>query len=136
MTYGTRTALKQFNEWYTEGYMSRNTTLNVDFLYEIDGCEAILKDEIPGDIDRIFCRLPNDGPLGKTAFGKTGLGRGTGLVDETDLPKLRAINQPINLDFHEMSVRYSTDTEDYEWEILAFGPAVKKSMSDNVNIKI
>ena len=135
MNFGSRTALKHFNEWYTEGYMSRNSNLTTSLLYELQGCQQLIENTILGSDDNIFCQSPNKASLGKTALGKHGLGNGIGIVDETDLPKFRIIHTPTNEDFHEMQVVYSSNDIDFQWEILAFGPAVSKSIKDNVSIK-
>lgn len=139
MNFGDREQFKFFNEAYFEGYMSKNTVLEIRNLYEIYGCAGESFREISYDKNpEIFCDPQKDGSLGKTSLGKRGLGNGIGTVDETDLPKVHAIVSFGNTgkDFRELGPRFSSNGVDYQWEILTFGYAEDTSQYQGVAIKV
>lgn len=137
MNFGDREQFKYFTEWYFEGYMTLNTELNIKFFYDLYGCSGTSLKKINQSMNgNIFCIPPNFGSLGKTSLGKKGLGRGIGSVDDTELPKVHAVVEAAAQDFREMTVEFSTDEIDYQWEILSHGPAVDTSSSQSYDIKI
>jgi len=139
MNLGDREQFKFFNEAYFEGYMSTSTSLEMRILYELYGCNGqVFKDINLNENENIFCVPPNEGPLGKTSFGKRGLGNGVGVEDETDLPKVHAIPEFGNTakQFREMAPVFSSSGLDDQWEILAFGFADDTSQYQSVDIKL
>jgi len=119
--------------------MSTSTSLEMRILYELYGCNGqVFKDINLNENENIFCVPPNEGPLGKTSFGKRGLGNGVGVEDETDLPKVHAIPEFGNTakQFREMAPVFSSSGLDDQWEILAFGFADDTSQYQSVDIKL
>ena len=139
MNFGDREQFKYFNEGYFEGYMNTGTSLEMRTFYELYGCNGQAFSDINLDAnENIFCVPPNEGPLGKTSFGKRGLGNGIGVEDETDLPKVHAIPTFGNTakQFREMGPQFSSSELDDQWEILSFGFAVSNSEYQSTDIKV
>jgi len=138
--YGNRHHKKHFNEWLTEGYMSENTVLNLEIKYDYLGSRGVRSFTINGDGSQnsnILFKSSDDGSLGKKSLGKASFGgkEGEALLP-TDLNKFRAIQETTNNNFYEMQVSYSSNEEDYRWELLAFGGNVKLATADNNEIKL
>lgn len=132
--FGDRANYKHFDEFYSEGYISSNTTLTLRILYEYKGSESIREFTIDGsDQDILF--FPNvDGSLGKQSLGKMSLaGRGD-TISELLPPKFRVIKDTTDLDFYEIQVQYESDGDDQHWELLAWGPNAGMSTAQNVQI--
>lgn len=118
--YGTRTQSKGYNEFYVEGYISPNTTLNLGVQYDIDGCATTTSFDIDGTDAQIVCLSSDDASLGKTSLGKHPLGSGITAFNNT--PKFRVIKTfPIRY-FYEDQISFSSEGIDQQWEIIAFGP--------------
>lgn len=132
--FGDRVNKKNFDEFFAEGYISSNTTLNQDLYLDYEGCTATKSSEIDGSDSRIICGVSADGSLGKQSHGKYSLGGSTGDIDELLPPKFRVIKETNKEDFREMQVVFSTNDVDQNWEILAFGPNVTMSSDDNFDI--
>ena len=136
--YGERSLLKQFNEWYTEGYMSEATNLNLILRYGINGCEGLIQEEILGTDSVLFCPGENpDNSLGKFSLGKQPLGSviESDVNDENLPPKFRHIRTGAQPNAHEFQIEYSTNDTGQDWQLLAYGPAVSDSFADDVAIK-
>ncbi len=131
--YGKRAETKFFNEFYYEGYIQQNTLLNIGIKYEIDGCSSIQTYTVNGADTQVVCIPPTDASLGKVPLGKNPLGGSLDAVN--NLPKMRGIKTFPRLDFYEVQFSFSSIGIDYAWEILAFGPLVTESPSNNNNIK-
>lgn len=135
--FGDRANLKTNDEYYTEGYITSNTTLVQRVRYDYLGASGIEDYNILGSDTRIIFSTTSgdDGSLGKQSLGKRSLaGRGA-TVDETLPPKFRVIKTMAKTDFYEQQVQYSSNETDARWELLAFGPNVTPSVSDNNAIK-
>lgn len=131
--YGSRAWGKNFNEWYTEGYIKSNTTLTFTSKYDFGGFSGISSYDIDGaDTDIIFSTI-SDGSLGKWPLGSMPLGSITDSI--SNLSKFRVIQEIKDIDFYEHSPVYSSNDSDYQWEILAFGCNAEFSVSDNQPIK-
>ncbi len=118
--YGTRTTSKGYNEFYVEGYISSNTTLQVGIQFDIDGCARQTFKEIIGSDTQIVCLASDSASLGKVPLGKNPLG-GV-LVPATTTPKFRVIKTfPLNY-FYEDQISFSSTGIDQQWEVIAFGP--------------
>lgn len=132
--YGTRAYTKIFTEYYVEGYILGNTTLNCDYQFETDGNAAPVKNFLSGSNPVAVAIRSSNASLGSLPLGQAPLGGQT--TTNPDLPpKFRYIftNQPDN--FYEMQAQFSSYGIDFRWEILAFGPAVRKSQYNNARIK-
>lgn len=132
--FGKRANKKHMTEWYTEGYISSNTDLNVRILRDYEGSEGVQTYVIAGEDDRIIFDLTSDGSLGKQSLGKRSLaGRGA-TQDQILPPKFRHIKGLTGEDFYEMQVEYSTNDIDQVWEIIATGTDAELSASNNASI--
>jgi hypothetical protein len=135
--FGSRCNLKNWNEFYTEGYISSNTTLNVKLQLDLDGCGTPLMYQIDGDDSQYVCLPKSGGSLGKNSLGKRSLaGRGKDSTVDILPPKFRHKRTNKQIDFFEMNVTYSSNDVDQRWELLAFGPKVIMSDNDSVLIKV
>lgn len=133
--YGTRTAFKDANEFYVEGYINANTTLSCGLTYELDGCATTRTFEIDGSDTQVVCLSQTQGSLGKDSLGKIKLG-GTSIASLTDLPpKFRAIPTFNNTPFFEVSPSFSILGVDQRCELLAFGLNATESKQQPVHIK-
>lgn len=134
--FGTRKDLKSANEFYIEGYISENTTLNATLTYEIDGCSTVKTFEVEGDDHQIVC-LPTQGivSLGKVSLGKVKLGGIGGASIQNLPPKFRVIKTLTNTDFFEYSLSFSILGVDQRFELLAFGLLAYSSTQLPVYIK-
>ncbi len=135
--YGRRDHKKQFNEWFTEGYISSNTTLNLGIKYDFGGITSIVNKVIPGTGNpNIIFSTSADGSFGKFPFGEMPFGSITD--SPSNLSKFRIIHEITKnaLDFYEVQDFYETNSIDAQWEILAHGGNVTLATADNVSIKV
>jgi len=132
---GVRTDKKVFQEWYTEGYISSNTTLGLQLNYDYTGYTSIQTFDIFGTCTNIIFNLTTDASLGKLSLGKGSLGGKLGDVEEDLPPKFRIINTTTPIDHWEVQPIYFSDGSDQQWEILAFGPQAYISQSSNFDIE-
>ncbi len=131
MNYGARANKKVFNEWYTEGYISTNTTLTRKIYYDYKGFTTINSEDILGN-SSIITLTSTTGSLGKKSLGKAKFGGSGG----DDFPKFRVVHGVTDQDFWEMQPEYSSNGVDQRWELIAFGGNVDYSEADNNEIKI
>lgn len=133
--YGTRTALKNGNEFYIEGYINANTLLNCEINYELDGCQTTQTFSVDGSDNRIVCIPLDVSSFGKSSFGKIKLGGDlpdnlTGLP-----PKFRVIKTFPRIDFYEHQFSFSILGKDQRFELLAFGTNSAPADATNSYIK-
>ena len=136
-SYDKRDHKKQFNEWFTEGYINSNTVLNLGIKYEFGGSLSIIEKTIPGTgNDNIIFSTTADGSFGKNPFGTMPLGSITD--SPSNLSKFRIIHECTKneLDFYEVQSFYSTNEVDAQWELLAQGGNVNLATADNMSIKV
>lgn len=133
--YDHRAWKKQLNEWYTEGYISSNTTLTFGLKYDFGGFTSIVENSISGSDTGLIFSTTADGSLGKAPFGQNPLGSITD--SDSNLPKFRVSHQITknNLDFYEIQPYYESNDVDFQWELLAQGGNVTLSTNDNISIK-
>ncbi len=131
--FGDRVSLKDFNEFYTEGYISSNTTLTLVLKYEFGGSKSVQNFDIAGDDASIIFQSTADGSLGKNPFGNQPIGSVTDTID--DLGKFRVIHKTVPINFHEIQVGYETNDVDFQFKLLAFGPEVRLSSAQPIPIK-
>ena len=134
--YGTRSQTKYFNEFWVEGYISSNTTLNLGIKYDLDGCATNKSFSLVGDDTQFVCVRGAGNSLGKVSLGKYPLG---GLIDvfgPNDLPPwFHWIPTTPRADFYEAQYAFSSNGVDFQWELLAFGPLVTRTTYGNNAIK-
>lgn len=134
--YGDVANTKYFNEYWTSGYISANTKLVLTLNYDFDGCSTQKTTNILGNNKRIVCAPISDASLGKTGLGKHGLGTNSITTIENPLPPyFNVIKTPARKDFYFLSPTFESYGEDYQWNLLAFGPLVTKTMYGNNFIK-
>jgi hypothetical protein len=133
--FGDRANLKTLTEFYSEGYISPNTRLNLALVYDYHGASATKNFVIDGNDRSIIFDTSSDGSLGKQSLGKKSLA-GRGDTISTLLPpkyRVRKVTPEIP-DFYELQVQYSSNGSDLHWELLAWGPNAQMSTSVGENI--
>lgn len=131
--FGGRFSLKNFSESGHELYMSRNTVVKKQILYDYRGATGIEEREIKADdsSDPTVFEPAVAGPLGTASLGELSLGG-----QEIDpLVKKREVNLVSFRDFFERQVVFSTETQDGRFEILAYGENINVSENDPSFIK-
>lgn len=133
--YDKRYAKKQFNEWFTEGYIKSNTTITMGLKYDFGGFTSIIEKQISGTTSAILFSTSADGSFGKSPFGNNPLGSITD--SPSDLAKFRVIHEITKneLDFYEIQDFYESNEVDYQWELMAHGGNVGLAIADNIGIK-
>lgn len=133
--FGTRSDLKNSNEFYIEGYINNNTTLQGSITYEIDGCATSQTFEVSGSDGQIVCLGPASNSLGKFPLGKQPLGGATPTSLTGLPPKFRVIKTYNRVDFYECQFSFSILGADQRFELLAFGLNAQLSTTTNSAIK-
>lgn len=135
--FGSRVELKDFNEYYVEGYISSNSTITCGVNYETDGNLMAISDDFLGTDSLVASFGAVAASLGKSALGKNPIGGLNTLTGDIGVlpPKFRVIFTHDRHSFHEIQSYFSSIGIDYQWEILAFGPLVRKSEYQDVKIK-
>ena len=133
--FGTRTTLKNANEFYIEGYITGNTNLSCLINYEEDGNLTTQTFNVLGDDTTIVGTQSASNSLGKTYYGSSGLGTYpssslTGLP-----PKFRVIKTFPRFDFYECQFSFSILGTDQNFQLLAFGLNAAPSDTTNSAIK-
>ncbi len=132
--FGDRVNLKNFVEFYSEGYITSNTILNLKLRYDYKGYYGTGNYTIDGSDSQIVIDTTGDGSLGTQSLGVFNLaGRGA-TVSDTLPPKFKVIHTMAKVDFREMQVEYSSNQIDGRWELLCFGPAAQASTAQNASI--
>lgn len=145
--YGMPTDKKNFTEVMVEGYISSNTTLATNILYDFGGATGIKTKNINGNgvyfsagnvnvpLNRKTIFNPAVDPdLGKNQLGGQPIGTIPPLA--TTLAKFRIILTFSKLDFWECQIVFQSNDIDQQWELLKFGPAIVPSGADNNEIKV
>jgi len=133
MHLGEKALRKVHDEWFSEGYISSNTTLDLDLLYDYTGYTASVNKEISGDETQniIFSNILEialgDSPLGDNELAGPGDGGKN---------KFRVIHEMPPIHYYEIQPRYSSNGIDQNWEVLAFGGNISIANDDNNDIKL
>jgi hypothetical protein len=123
--YGDRNTLKEYDEYYTEAYLSPSTILKTTHYYDYQGYSGIIETELDGS-DKIYeFSLNKDVSLGKDNLGKNPLGSSSIVIP--NLTKYRVIDTMKVQDFFEHQIIYSSDSENAQFELIAHGPNVRAS---------
>lgn len=131
--FGDRVNYKNFDEFYSEGYIKSNTDLTLVIDYDYQGFTSSQEFTIEGDDDDILFQSSKDGSIGKSSYGKEPFGS---IIDApSDLAKFKQINTMVRQDFQEMQVTYKTNQVDGRWEVLAYAPSIYLSSNKIINIK-
>lgn len=129
-TFGVRTTSKSFNQFFVEGYISPNTTLNLNMNFELDGFGGSTTYPIYGTDTQIVLSSSNNNSLGKFPLGSQPLGGDSNLSDSMP-PKFRTVQTFPRISFYEYSPSFSSSGIDFNWSILAFGPASTPTSEGN-----
>lgn len=133
--FGTRTTLKNANEFYIEGYINANTLLNCDINYEVDGFLATQTFSVDGSNKQIVAIPSDQSSLGKSSLGKEKLG-GDITNSLTGLPpKFRVIKTFNRYNFYECQFSFSILGAGQRFELLAFGTNAAPADDTNILIK-
>ncbi len=138
--YGTRSYPKNFTQFYIEGYITSNCTLNYGINFDIDGCQTQRTYSISGT-DSQVCRSSVEGgaSLGKSSLGKNPLGGAIPTNTNASItglpPKFRAIKQMSKLPFYEMQIFFQSLGKSQQWELIACGPSVAPATEGAVSIQ-
>lgn len=130
--YGSPPSFKSFNEFYVEGYISSNTTIDLGITYDIDGCATDTSYNILGTASYVCLGTGSgnneDASLGKNSLGKFPLGGNLTTTSPNALPpKFRVIKTFPMVDFYEVQYSFETSQTGAHWEILRFGPNLNYS---------
>lgn len=116
---GQRAVLKSLDEYYTEGYISLNTTLTMVLKYDFGGYSGTVTKDIKGTDSGLVFQTTTDNSLGKQPIGSQPLGSVTDSL--LDIPKFRVWHELQKNDWYEYQVVYGTNQVDAQWELLAHG---------------
>jgi hypothetical protein len=123
--------MKTCNQFYVEGYISANTTLNAKLTNEIDGKAVAQNFLIRGDDSQIVALNKNNASFGKASLGKNPFG-GSANKSLTGLPpKFRTVQTFTRTNFYEVQPSFSILGTDQRVEILAFGLSTGISTDKN-----
>ncbi len=128
--FGVRPQNKSENEYYAEGYISENATLDITINYELDGTGGQYNGSIVGTDSQIVEIQGGQNSLGKESFGKNPLG-GDLVLDTDDTNKFRVIKTFPRTPYYEASPVFSSTGIDYIWSLIAFGPAQSPTTEGN-----
>lgn len=123
--FGNRTALKKFDEYFSEMYLSTNAEITLTIDYDFEGATSIQEFSILGSNTKIAFESAVDASLGINSLGTNPLG--TYLDAPSSLVKIRSINETRPIAFQEIGVTYSTTDDDVTFKLLAHGPNVTLS---------
>ena len=133
--FGTRTTMKNGNEFYIEGYISTNTTLTGEINYDLDGCMTTQSFTVDGSDTQVVCIPSDDASFGKSSFGKNKLG-GTKASSLTGLPpKFRVVKTFPRINFYEQQFSFNIYGKDQNFQLLAFGTNAGPAEETNAAIK-
>lgn len=131
---GSPDMLKNFNQLYTEGYISANTELMVNVNYDFGGFSGTYTTLINGADPAILFNNLTQGSLGTNTLGTQPIGTILNLPFTPAVPKFRSIKTMPRKDFFEYQIVYSTNQVDAQWTILRFGPAITGAQALPVTI--
>lgn len=124
--YGDRVNLKTFDEHFTEGEITANTTdLLLTINYDFGGSTQVLERTIDGSDEDIL-----EGNVGFNSLGQQNLGvnpLGGLLNPPDDARKFRIIHDSPRDDFRMIQDIYSTNDVDRFWSIISYGNNAKIS---------
>lgn len=131
--YGVRSQNKSENEYYIEGYISENTTLDVTLNYDLDATSGQYNGTIVGTDTQVVQIPGSTSSLGKESLGINPLG-GDLLVDTTNTNKFRVIKTFPRVPYYEVAAMFSSFGVDYIWSLIGFGPAQSPTSEGNNDI--
>jgi hypothetical protein len=131
---GKRANWKNFDEYYIEGEISRNTTELAHTLnYESGGAQQQIVNTIDGSDDELRYETVEDVSLGQNPLGQKPIGGAISQANET--AKFRVIFEIAKDDFYELQEMYQSDSVDVAWTVIASGSNASLSTRQNSIIK-
>lgn len=128
---GERMKYKNFNMVNIEGYITDNTTLSTNILYDYEGYNGMAGFDTDGtESNIIFKTTDSSGTLGETSLGEHSLG---GDGQENSKNKFRKFKKTVKNDFFECAFKFSSNEINQQWEIISFG--ADYTMSSNYPVK-
>lgn len=129
---GARDKLKNFDKYFTEMYLTSNTTVTHKLIFEYLGAKGIQEYTYSGtDTEHIF--TPNlQASLGVNSLGTSSLGSTPDTP--TDYLKYRRFKPTVPKDHYEFQVRYEADEIDSRFQLLAHGANTKLSSNAPASI--
>lgn len=125
--FGDRGALKNFDEFFSELFISTNTTVTLQLRYDFEGATTVQEFAIDGADDDLLFIPVADNSLGLNSLGTEPIG---GLTQApNDLNKIRHIAPTTPIDFFEIQVIYESSDEDAQFQVLSHGPAIRFAKS-------
>lgn len=131
--YGARFSLKNFDELAAEVRISRTTELIDRVLFEEDGSSGLQEFPINADNPQQVFSKEDDASLGKAPLGNRP--NGSLITSISELVKVKVINTLRAVDFFERQRIFESDSEDVQFEILAYGENVTNSGNEPDFIK-
>lgn len=129
-----RAALKNFDEYYSEGEITQNTIdLLLTLNYDYQGSTQIIEKTIDGSDEDLLEGLVGFNSLAQQSLGVNPLG---GLLNPpSDAHKFRVVFEIAKEDFHQLGRSYSTNDVDRYWAILADGSNATLSTRRDTSIR-
>lgn len=131
--YGKRAIHKDFDEWYTEGYIAPNTTIDLTLNYDFDGSRGVKEFEIVGDNSNIIFDSSVDNSLGENPLGEEPIGSTTDAASV--MQKFRKVSNAKKDSFFEIQPVYRSNDIDFRWSLLADGPNIAASTISTLEIQ-
>ena len=132
---GKRADLKNFDEYYVEGEIARNTiALNLALNYEFGGAYQQVLETIDGSNENLLFEPLEDTSLGQQNLGQVPLGGA--LNQASDTAKFRVIFEIAKDDFYELQEVFESNDVDYAWTIISSGPNAQLSSRRDTVIKL
>ena len=130
--FGDRALLKEFDEYYTEGYIKPSTNLTLTLQFDFEGASSEVEYTIHGNDKTITFGKGTETGLGSLPLGSATLGSSS--EEPRELKKFRHVQGTTKVPFWEMRAIYSTTADNAEFEIIAHGPQVRFSPNQNNSI--
>jgi len=133
-TFGDRTALKNFDEYYVDGELTTNVSdLLLTLRYGFEGNVQTIEKIIDGQDADILQGIAINASLGQNSLSQQPLGGS--LAIPTDANKFQVVFEIPKEDFTMLQAEFSTNAEDRFWSIISHGGNVKMSPRKNTLIK-
>lgn len=131
-----RNSLKNTDEIITEGFITRNTTIDFFPSFELDKGETLpLIKEIDGSNTDITWSTEEDYSLGIWPLGDRSFGGGIEEEATEEFPKFRIIHEIDPQDFFDYTAVFETNGIDLKWQIVSHGLNTRLASSFPTNIK-
>lgn len=129
---------KNFNKFYTEGYISSNTALMLTANYDFGGFSgtytALISGSQAGATKKTIFNRVTDGSLGQNSLGSQPIGTILNLPAGSNNPKFRIVNTMPRVNFFEYQPVFSSNDVDQQWTLLRFGPGI--ASADDIGVEI